>query len=101
MNPKAPIHQLLKDFRTRYNLTQLSAARWCLLAPGTYRDYEQGRSDPVKIVAYAIRARIADYDAAYAQYMARKEAARQAKKQQRESGPFDDLPAVEPLAANT
>jgi DNA-binding XRE family transcriptional regulator len=63
-----PISRVLKDFRTRFNLTQLSAAKWCHLPPGTYRDYEQGRSDPVKIVECGILARIADYEEAYEKY---------------------------------
>jgi transcriptional regulator with XRE-family HTH domain len=65
------IAELLKEFRAQYNLTQLSAAKWCLLAPGTYRDYEQGRSEPGRGIDYMIRHRIADYAHDYEQYMAK------------------------------
>jgi DNA-binding XRE family transcriptional regulator len=69
MNQKhTPISRVLKDFRTRFDLTQLSAAKWCHLPPGTYRDYEQGRSDPVKIVECGILYRIKQYEEAYEKY---------------------------------
>ena len=69
ISPRPKISEALKSFRTRYNLTQLSAAKWCLLQPGTYRDYEQGRSKPPRIIEYAITNRIRDYDLAYAKYL--------------------------------
>jgi DNA-binding XRE family transcriptional regulator len=64
------VADLLKEFRAQYNLTQLSAAKWTFLAPGTYRDYEQGRSEPTRIIEVGIRARIAQYAHDYEQYMA-------------------------------
>jgi len=73
--------EVLKSFRQRYRLTQLSAAKWMLLAPGTYRDYEQGRSDPIKIVAYALHNRIRDYEIAYTAYLAKRNAARERARQ--------------------
>jgi hypothetical protein len=54
--------QELKAFRLRYNLTQWQAWQWCYLAPGTYRDYEQGRTEPNRITLEGIRARIAAYE---------------------------------------
>lgn len=64
------ISELLKEFREQYDLTQLSAAKWTFLAPGTYRDYEQGRSEPTRIIEVGIRTRIADYAREYEKYMA-------------------------------
>jgi DNA-binding XRE family transcriptional regulator len=63
------IADLLKEFREQYNLTQVRAAEWILLAPGTYRDYEQGRSEPTRIIEVGIRARIAQYAHDYEEYM--------------------------------
>ena len=68
--PKPKITKVLKAFRTQYNLTQQSAARWMLLPAGTYRDYEQGRSEPVPLLVYAMHARIRDYEREYAKYCA-------------------------------
>jgi DNA-binding XRE family transcriptional regulator len=65
------IADLLKEFREQYSLTQLQAAKWCLLAPGTYRDYEQGRSEPTQIIEVGIRARIAEFAHDYEQLMAK------------------------------
>jgi hypothetical protein len=56
------IAQELKEFRDRYNLKQWQAWQWCYLRAGTYRDYEQGRSQPDPIKAIGIRARIAAYE---------------------------------------
>jgi transcriptional regulator with XRE-family HTH domain len=65
------ISELLKEFREQYNLTQLRAAEWTFLAPGTYRDYEQGRSEPTRIIEEGIRARIAKYARDYEQLVAK------------------------------
>jgi hypothetical protein len=55
---KANAQDLLWSFRQYYNLTQISVARWLLLPAGTYRDYEQARSEPIPIVRRGIEARI-------------------------------------------
>jgi DNA-binding XRE family transcriptional regulator len=56
------ISEALRRFRMQHNLTQLMAAKWLLLPPGTYRDYEQGRSEPPPIIAAGIRAKIDEYE---------------------------------------
>jgi hypothetical protein len=48
------------------------------LPPGTYRDYEQGRSKPPRIVERGIVGRIADYEEAYAEYLLKQRDERQA-----------------------
>lgn len=64
------ISDLLKEFREQYNLTQPLAADWTFLALGTYRDYEQGRSKPTRIIEEGIRARIGHYSHDYEKFMA-------------------------------
>jgi hypothetical protein len=46
----------------RYELTQTAAAHWCLLALGTYKDYEQGRAKPMPIIEYGLVRRVQDYE---------------------------------------
>jgi len=57
----------------------MSAARWLYLPAGTFRDYEQGRSDPAKIIEAGIIARIAAYEKAYTEYLAKKKAKHEAR----------------------
>lgn len=40
-----------------------------MLPAGTYRDYEQARSNPLPIVERGILARIDDYEKEYARYI--------------------------------
>jgi hypothetical protein len=49
-----------------------------LLQPGTYRDYEQGRSNPLKIIEYGIKGRMKDYEVAYENLMRKRQAQRAA-----------------------
>ena len=51
----------MKRFRLKYGLSQPAAAEWMYLPLGTYRDYEQGRTVPVRIAQFGIQARIEDY----------------------------------------
>jgi predicted transcriptional regulator len=65
---QATTRELLRAWRRYYRLPQRKAAIWLYVPHGTYRDYEQGRSEPNNITRRGIEALIGDYGTEYVRY---------------------------------